>query len=107
MNSSNSYDEFFFKLLNNLGVVHIVTNMFQTPTMGSMDCPIHPFILCEMKNWLELQVAKDIIWETMRSSLLISSKISTSLKIEVKLSLLEKKPFEELEGNIFQVFEWK
>jgi hypothetical protein len=41
----------------------------------------------------------------MRSSLIISSKISSSLKVEVKLSLLEKKPFEELEGNIFQLFE--
>lgn len=85
MNSSNSYNELFFKLLNNLGVVHIVTNMFQTPTMGSMDCPIHSFILCEMKNSLELQVAEDIIWKTMRSSLPISSKISSSLKLEVKL----------------------
>ncbi len=72
-----------------------------------MDCPIHSFILCEMKNSLELQVAEDIIWKTMRSSLPISSKISSSLKLEVKLWLFEKKSFEELERNIFQVFEWK
>ncbi len=87
---------FFKKLLNNLGVVHIVINIFQTPTMGSMDCPVHSFILHEMKNSLELQVVGDIIWKTMRSSLTISSKISSSLKVKVKLSLFEKKPFEEL-----------
>lgn len=103
MYSWNSYNEFFFKILNNLCVVHIVANMFQTPIVGSMDCPIHSFILGEMKNSLELQVVDDIIWKTMRSSLPISSKISSSFKVEVKLSLFEKKPFEELEVNIFQV----
>jgi len=59
MNSSNSYNELSFKILNNLGVVHIVTNMFQTPTIGSIDCPIHSFILREMKNSLELQVVEE------------------------------------------------
>jgi hypothetical protein len=58
-----------------------------------------------MKNSLELHVVDDIIWKTMRSFLPISSKISSSLKVEVKLSLFEEKPFEELEGNISQVFE--
>jgi hypothetical protein len=40
-NSLNSYNVKFVKLLNNLGVVHIVANKFQTPIARSMDCPIH------------------------------------------------------------------
>jgi len=39
-NSLNSYNVKFLKLLNNLGVVHIVANKFRTPIARFVDCPI-------------------------------------------------------------------
>jgi hypothetical protein len=40
----------------------------------------------------------------MKSSWPISCRISSSLEIKVKASLLEEEPFEKLEENISQVF---
>ncbi len=95
------------KLLNNLGVTHIVANMSQTLATMSTDCPILSSISCEVKNSLKLQIVVNIIWKIMKSSWSISSRIFSLLEVEIKPSLLEEEPFEELEKDIFQVLKWK
>lgn len=90
MNSWNSRTEFFFKLLNNLGVIHIVTNMFQTPILESMHCPsIHSSYVNWKVHWNYnlLTTSFGRPWYHIYPYPL---KSFHHFKVEVKLSLFEK-----------------
>lgn len=50
VNSSNSTKVKLVEVMNRCGAAHIVIETFQTPTIGSIDCP-NPFsISCELKK---------------------------------------------------------
>jgi hypothetical protein len=51
----------FVKFLIDYNVAHILANIFWTPIVRCMDCPIPSPISCEMTNSLELQVIVNVI----------------------------------------------
>ncbi len=89
-NLSNSSIVKLVKVLNMVGVAHIVIGTSQTPTLGFTNWLVFSSISCERKNSLEKLSLPSIIWNIARSSSSISSTISPSLELEVKLSLLQE-----------------
>ncbi len=89
-NLSNSSIVKLVKVLNMVGVAHIVIGTSQTPTLGFTNWLAFSSISCERKSSWEKLLLPPIIWKIARSSSSISSKISSSLEVEVKLSLLEE-----------------
>jgi hypothetical protein len=51
VNSSNSTKLKLEEVVNRCFVAHIVTETFQTPTIGSIDCPTTFSISCELEKY--------------------------------------------------------
>jgi len=88
--------------LDKFGVVHILLNTSQTPTVGFIDCLTASSISWAVKSSWELQ-GTTMQWKITMFSLSISSNISSFLEVEMKLSLLEEKALLSHEENIFDL----